>query len=299
MPNFVIDAAVRNHKGRVRQNNEDNFYLDGKLMALKDMDKGGLFKKKCDSSQRIFAVCDGMGGAAAGEEASYTAVHTIGQNRSFIQNFDKPSVLVNMVRGLSDAVCNVGRRRSALSGSTLTMCLLKESAIRLIHVGDSRIYRYRDGVLQQMTVDHSEVQRMISLGILTKEDAKEHPKRHVISQYLGISSQDEMIDPGITEPLPLKTGDCYMLCSDGLSDMLDDTEIQKIIGQAKNAPDACEALVNQALKNGGKDNVTVMCLYVGKEKKTSSFSFGLEDLLMLILGSGLLVTLSDLIYRML
>jgi len=297
MSNFVIDAAVRNHKGRIRQNNEDSFYLDGKLMALKEMDAGGLFKLKTDSNQRIFAVCDGMGGTVAGEEASHMAVQTIARNRSIIQSFHKPAAIIKMVRNLSDAVHNVGKRRNARSGATLTMCLLNNEQIRLVHVGDSRIYMSHGDEFKQMTEDHSEVQRMISLGILTKEEAKDHPKRHVINQYLGISSEEEMIDPGITDPLPLRTGDRYLLCSDGLTDMVGDVDIQKILAQSPNAAAACDALVNQALKNGGKDNVTVMCLYVGKEKK-GSFRLQLDTLLMGLLAGGALLLLADLIYRM-
>lgn len=297
MPNFVIDAAVRNHKGRIRQNNEDNFCLDGKIMVLKDMDAGGLFKLKTDSAQRVFAVCDGMGGTAAGEEASYAAVNTIARNRSIIQSYDKPNTLVKLVRNLSDVVHNVGKRRNARSGCTLTMCLLNNETIRLVHVGDSRIYLSRGDELKQMTEDHSEVQRMISLGILTPEEAKEHPKRHVINQYLGISSEDEMIDPGITDPLPLKTGDRYLLCSDGLTDMVPDEEIQRLLAQSATAAQACDSLVNLALKNGGKDNVTVMCLYVGKEKQ-SSFRLRLDTILMALLSGGALLLLADLIYRM-
>lgn len=295
MSTYKINAAVMNNMGRVRTNNEDNFYLDGVYMQKKAMDKGGLFQKNTSSSAQVYAVCDGMGGEAAGEEASFAAIRSIAQNHSTLCNSNNPAKLTHFVQNLSDLVYLKAQERGARSGTTLAMALIHEQTIRIVHVGDSRIYSMRGNTLKQMTLDHSEVQRMIELGIITKREAKEHPKRHVISQYLGMPTQEVKVEPGISEPIALASGDRYLLCSDGLTDMVNDSDIELLLAKASSASEACAALVKQALKMGGKDNVTIMALFVSKSRPVFQW---LCNAMMALFGAGAAVMLIEWIYRL-
>ena len=111
-----------------------------------------------------------------------------------------------------------------------------------------------------MTTDHSEVERMVKMGVITPEEASRHPRKHIISQYLGVSSSDVQLDPCIIEFPDLQDNDMLLLCSDGLTDMLDDNALQQILTKAESVQQATELLVKYALKAGGHDNVTVLCM---------------------------------------
>ena len=295
MPKPFVEAAALNHKGNVRQNNEDSFYLDGVFMAKEDMNKGGLFRKTCQSASQIYSVCDGMGGEAAGEEASFAAVQYIAQHRSVIKDIENPDKLKHFVCELSNKVYEVGQTLKARCGTTTTICLIRNDKARLLHVGDSRIYRLHNLRLEQMTVDHSEVQRMVTLGLISQEEAKVHPKRHVISQHLGMSPQEVTVEPGLSDLLTLEENDRYLLCSDGLTDMVPDEAISEAMTNAATAAEACDTLVRLALKNGGRDNVTVLTLFIGAVGKREKWKWPA----LLALSAGALALLAEIFYRLL
>jgi len=129
--------------------------------------------------------------------------------------------------------------------------------ILIAHVGDSRIYRLRQNTLEQMTQDHTMAQIFIELGHLSSEKGSKHPSRHVLTQALG--HEIEVINTGIEK---IKKGDIFLLCSDGLNDMLTDAEIQYILSSRSKFKDKCSRLIKKALKMGGKDNVTVIIVRI-------------------------------------
>ena len=125
-------------------------------------------------------------------------------------------------------------------------------------VGDSRIYMMRSGMLQQISKDHTIVQQMVDSGAITKEEARTHKRRHILSQNIGIFPDELIIEPHFAEPIELKEGDVFPLCSDGLTDMVSDDAIRTILANNEDA----EGLVAAALENGGRDNVTVIVIKV-------------------------------------
>lgn len=172
-----------------------------------------------------------------------------------------PKELTSVLRMISDEINREAAQRNQKSGTTIVMMLVKEGRALLANVGDSRIYRLRNGKLEQMSVDHSKVQRMISMGILTPEQAKTDPSRHVITQYLGMPSEIK-VSPYILSEVELHKGDVYVLCSDGLTDMVEDDQMEAILKEKERPKEAVQELLKAALENGGRDNVTIMILRI-------------------------------------
>ena len=227
-------AAGQTDTGRRRRQNEDAFVCEPPL----------------------FAVADGMGGAQAGELASRLAAAAIEEGGVAIQGEEG----VAGVRGAHNARIfehSVRDPNAAGMGTTATVALVDEEAetATLAHVGDSRAYRYRDGLLEQLTTDHSLVGELVRSGRLTEDEAAVHPHRSVITRALGTEA-DVDVD---TLTIDLRAGDLVLLCSDGLSAMVREDEIVRLLEAARSDPhDAAAALIAAANAAGGEDNVTVV-----------------------------------------
>jgi protein phosphatase len=226
--------ATRSDTGRVREHNEDTVWP-----APGTGESGDTF---------LVAVADGMGGAVGGEIASATAIETatgVG-GRAAIR-----------VQAANLAVLDEATRRPRLAGmgTTLTLAIIEpDGSVELGHVGDSRAYRYREGRLEMITTDHSYVSEMIASGRLSPEDAKNHPYRSVVTRAIGL---EPVVDVDITE-LEMEDGDRILLCSDGLTAMLDETAIAEILADHDDPGSAAEVLVEVANERGGDDNITVV-----------------------------------------
>jgi protein phosphatase len=232
---IAATAEAQTDRGRRRKRNEDA------LLAM--LDHG------------VFVIADGMGGARGGEIASALAVETI--QRCFLANeFPGPphetipelaSQVVRTIHAANAAIYERARQDTVLEGMGTTLCVARlvpaKQRLYIAHVGDSRVYRLRGGTLTQMTVDHT----MRELGV-TGEGA------HALSRTVG-TSQTVRIDLLLAVPSP---EDIYLLCSDGLTKMVEDAEIAKILGSGGALAEVVSALVERANENGGKDNVTVI-----------------------------------------
>ncbi|MDO4649930.1 MAG: protein phosphatase 2C domain-containing protein [Eubacteriales bacterium] len=265
--NFSVQSVVVNNKGRVRKNNEDNFYMNGTYMARDKMDDGASLWSTSDDALQLYAVCDGMGGADSGEEASHGAVRELYLRKGEHETWMDPHVMTEAIRSISDTVYEEAEKRGQKSGTTIVLMLLKDGCAQFANVGDSRIYRYRDQKLTQISLDHSRVQRMISMGILTPEQARTDPSRHVITQYLGMPPEMKA-SPYYTENAELVSGDIILLCSDGLSDMVEDSQMESIMQKHTDLKNCAQELLDTALQNGGRDNVTIMLVKVTEEAKS-------------------------------
>jgi serine/threonine protein phosphatase PrpC len=249
--NIISDGAT--DLGKKRDNNEDSFIV---------LDEAGLY-----------VVADGMGGSEGGEVASRIAVETFTSViPSLLEGKDQTLLADNFLEGEKEFAAlrlavdranrNIRTERSrhselAAMGSTLTAFLLKEGRAFLIHVGDSRAYILRSGELRQMSVDHSVVSEYVRAGLLTREEARTSPYRHVITRALG--SEDEVFPD--TTAQAIRTGDVFLLCTDGLTDMISDGEIAEIL--AGNVPcKAVQMLIDTANRRGGEDNITAVVVQV-------------------------------------
>ena len=264
-----ISAAVYSHIGH-RKNNEDNFYINGLFMERDQMNKGGRYHAVNTDNSQIYAVCDGMGGAELGEEASLRSVQLLKKYQEGNDSPDSTVYLNDVIASMSDSVDEISTAQgmpSGSSGTTIAMLIVKDWYFRAVHVGDSRIYQLRQGELTRVTKDHSQVQQMVDAGELTPDEAWQHPLKNVITCHLGMPLDGEKLRPTISPRLDLAEGDRFLICSDGLSDEVHDKQIQEILMKGSSPAETTATLVHTALSRSKEmgipsDNVTVIVIDV-------------------------------------
>lgn len=264
----TLKAAACSNKGCVRQNNEDNFCLNGYYMQREQRDAGGLFKCSTQPTA-IFAVCDGMGGEEAGEEASLLSVQLCAKALKDQVDLSDQQTMRNFLHDGCKQVYEQAKRQHNRSGATMSLVFAKQDAMYFANMGDSRIYVMRKSGLKQISRDHTEMQRLLDAKEITRDQIKTHPKRHMILQYWGMPLDVAPFTPALGKRA-YTNGERYLLCSDGLTDMLTDEQIEQIMGQNKPVGALCEELVAQALKHGGRDNVTVIVVETEVTESNSS-----------------------------
>jgi PPM family protein phosphatase len=203
----------------------------------------------------LFAVADGMGGAQAGEIAAKIAA-------SVLRESSGEQAVVELIKEANRRVYEAAGEDEARSGmgTTITAAIVEEGSVQIGHVGDSRAYRIRDGKLEQLTEDHSLVAELVRSGRLSPEEADVHPQRSVITRTVG-TDPDVDVDAFSVETSP---GDVFMICSDGLTTMVDDASILALVEQNRSSLDkAAKALVDAANKGGGEDNITIVLFEIG------------------------------------
>ena len=241
---FEIDASVQTDKGCVREINEDS----GRMVRPADP---SLLAEK----GTLVVVADGMGGHSAGEVASQMAADVV--SRVYYETKSAPK------EALRRAVEEANRRIHAAAaedeskqgmGTTCTALALCGGRAYAAHVGDSRLYMLRAGQLYQLSEDHSAVNEMVKLGIITKEQARTHEDKNVILRALGTTPEVEV---SVLDPFAVREGDRYLLCSDGLHDLVLEDEIASVLSEADDIHAAGERLIALAKERGGHDNITV------------------------------------------
>jgi protein phosphatase len=209
----------------------------------------------------LFAVADGMGGHAGGEVAARTAIDTL--YRGFAR---EPSVdgLVQAVHEANQAVWERSRADSSLRGMGTTLIVVAlvttddGDRLAVANVGDSRAYRLHRGELGQLTVDHSVAEELVARGELSESEAAVHPHRHILTRALGV---DPDVEVDVFELVP-EQGDCFLLCSDGLSNEVPPHEMSRVLADTRDPKKAAQALVRMANESGGNDNITAVVLHV-------------------------------------
>ena len=231
--------------GKTREMNQDSFFVSEETDEIK-----------------IFILADGMGGYKGGEIASKLAVHNA---RSFISNNFKniPKEREDILKLIKDGieyanltVYEEAQKSDELKdmGTTIDVCLLYGNKVYIGHVGDSRVYRIRKKIIRKLTTDDSYVQKLVKDGTITKEEAINHPKKNMLLKAVGCNS---LVDPTVMCKGFLKD-DILLMCSDGLTNMLNDQKIYKILLENSEAPEI--ALINEANRQGGIDNITVVII---------------------------------------
>ncbi len=246
---WVVRAKGVTHIGRVRPNNEDNLFIDEK--------------------RGLFIVSDGMGGHQAGEVASNAVVSVLPPMiEQFAARIETPSreafeqVLRDAILELSQRLHDESKGQMGLQGmgATVVVVWLQGQRAHMAHMGDSRIYHFRDGRMAQLTQDHSVVALLLRHKEITEEEAKQHPARGRLSRYVGMEG-DTFSDLYSVSLLP---GDRLLLCSDGLTGMVSDSEINRVLASCPDPGAACNELVEMANNAGGKDNITVLVINFDK-----------------------------------
>lgn len=258
-----INAAVRSGCGLVRINNEDAFYFNGCFRALEQMDQPAVFNECLDLENSVFAVCDGVGGHAHGELAAFMAVKRLADYQEQLAIDDFATWTATWIQNVNHEI-QVGADGG---GCTLALLAVTGNCVRVAHLGDSRVYRWHDGELIRLTRDHSKVQMLMDAGLLTEEQAHVHPQRHMITRYLGMDESENGICLATLErPFPIIGRDRYLLCSDGVTDMIGEAEIRNIFADNASVDDTAEMIYQAALNAGGKDNITLIVLELRVEE---------------------------------
>ena len=229
---------------------------------LRDMNQDSFYISSPEDKIQLFIVADGMGGYKGGEIASKLAVET--SRKYIINNFDlidhDRETILKLIKSAIEyanfVVFEKSRENPELTnmGTTIDVCLILSNKVYIGHVGDSRVYRKRKDFFRKLTTDHSYVQKLVSDGTITKEEAYNHPKKNMLIKALGCSS---FVEPDVLVKGFLKD-DILLMCSDGLTNMVKEEEISRIISE--NPIDACYKLINKANDNGGIDNITAVII---------------------------------------
>lgn len=246
-----ISAACGSHKGNVRDNNEDAVYFRGKILSREEDDLRILSSRPWFSGASCFAVFDGMGGEDCGEVAALTAAQEMGRIQKYLRRYgeDTEAFLWDACEEMNAAVCQeMQALRVGRMGTTVALLLVTQMEVCLCNIGDSRIYRLREDELSQLSVDH--VMPQMGGG---------KPRKMPLTQHLGIFPEELKLEPYIRKERLYK-GDVFLLCSDGLTDMVRDKEIKMWMQMKRPPRERVEGLIRTALGNGGKDNVTVLLM---------------------------------------
>ncbi|MBQ4468973.1 MAG: serine/threonine-protein phosphatase [Synergistaceae bacterium] len=254
--NSFIEFAARSETGKVRDNNEDNLFCNGILRTSERLNEP-FFLSGVTQAPCVFAVCDGMGGEACGEIASMTAIETLNEHFEAIkaaipcENFAVNDYVSDAAKRLTDIM----KAQSIKTGTTLALVAVSDSGFNAYNLGDSRIYRFSNKRLIRITDDHTVYEEKLRMGL------KPRPyERNVLTQCLGIYDNAVNIKPDMHGPFDVSDNQGILLCSDGLTDMLTYREISDTINNSGSPAEIVNALVDAALNNGGRDNVT--CIFV-------------------------------------
>jgi protein phosphatase len=238
------DFFAATHQGQKREVNQDRI-----LVSLLG-----------EGPATVMAVADGMGGEAAGDRAAEMVVQTIGHvsSRPMPGHQDKHffTRLESMVYAARESLVSAVADEPALAsmGTTLTMACCDWPNLYVVHVGDSRCYLLRDGTLERTTEDHTVAQRFVDEGVLSEEEAEKSPMAH---QLWNVVTAGREVKPE-RKQIELRAGDAVVLCSDGLTKHVSDSDIAKIVGDADSAETACQNLIQAANEGGGSDNIAVV-----------------------------------------
>lgn len=239
-------------RGVLRQYNQDNLYLNG--LWRRDVADTKTYYASQTVREGLFAVCDGMGGESYGEEASLMAVSAL--NGVTAEAFSRHGN--EYLRAMNHDICRLMRDRQTRIGTTFAGLWISGGMAGISNIGDSRIYLLREKKLRKLSCDHTQTQRLLDMGLITPQQMDTHPDRHKLTQHLGIFPEEMVIEPYTLPPFKVEDLDLFLLCSDGLTDMLTEQEIARVLMERKPTKEKAAHLYEAASERGGRDNITVL-----------------------------------------
>ncbi len=267
MKKIRASVCAVTHAGRIRKENEDNYDLNGRMTSTGDLKKGSAFVQSMTEPFHL-AVCDGMGGESYGELASGIAVETIAAHASNVYESgeDFSFAIANCLEDANNRICAEINAKGKRMGTTLASIYAVKGKIYCVNIGDTRVYHYSKGLLEQISFDHTHAQTIVDAGEVSQDNIGQIPDAKRLTRHLGVFPEEGNLSPNISVVDDVDDGDVILLCSDGLTDMLDDGEITAILSTAESSQAAASKLIRRALENGGKDNVTVMTAFLSVEE---------------------------------
>jgi protein phosphatase len=257
-----VHAFACSDVGRVRDINEDSFFIANLSEGVR-IEKSGVLRFRSGSLGSLFAVADGMGGAAAGEMASRLCMRTVYRDvQELIREVRQPDqniledILIEAVGNANSRIFEMGSyyREYAGMGTTLTAVFELQGYLLIGQIGDSRAYLLRQNEIRQLTRDQSLVGQLVSSGQITEEQGRRHAERNILLQAVGVKPAVELA----LRSLILQAGDVLLLCSDGLHSQMSNQEIFDVVADSAGPGEACRALADLANERGGPDNITAV-----------------------------------------
>jgi protein phosphatase len=257
---YQIKYAYTSHTGKVRANNEDNFWCCGNYMPAENQGIEGIVEgNKNVLMQPLFAVFDGMGGESCGEMAAYLAAKACGkwkQKHKMHRPKSKEEALSELCREMNEAVCIYARENKIQSmGSTAALLLFDQDGGCACNLGDSSIYEWKEGTLKKVSTDH-----VLKTNLFGKAP---------LTQFLGIPEESMILEPSMV-PVQLVPGARYLICTDGVTDMLSNRELEQILSSGKSPEMAVQEILNRAIAEGGKDNTTMIVCEITEKRNLFS-----------------------------
>ena len=258
MKKLSADVCAVTHAGRVRRENEDNYSLNGR-MTTTDLRKGSAYVQHMTEPFHL-SVCDGMGGESYGELASGIAVETIAAHASSIYDSgeDFSFAVSNCLDDANTRICRKITEKGKRMGTTLAAIYAVKGSIICVNIGDTRIYHYSKGVLDQISFDHTHAQTIVDAGQVSQDNMSRIPDAKRLTRHLGVFPEESNLSPNISVINDVDNGDIIMLCSDGLHGSMNISLAEEILSSESNLLTACDRLTDAALAAGSSDNVTVV-----------------------------------------
>lgn len=241
----MLKAYGMKDVGRCRSINQDYIFIS---------------EKPVGNLPNLFLVADGMGGHKAGDLASEYTVSMVREAVEKSMRTIPMQILRGAFRYANQKLMEKAKESEAYAGmgTTLVAATVVDDTVYVVNVGDSRLYKI-GATMEQITEDHSLVEEMVRMGEISKEEARNHPKKNIITRAMGVM---EEVEPDYFDTR-LEQGECLLLCSDGLSNMVEDSQMKAILEQEKELPDRVQELINTANANGGEDNIAVVVVEQG------------------------------------
>lgn len=267
MKKLRANVCAVTHAGRIRRENEDNYDLNGRMTSTGDLRKGSAFVQSMTEPFHL-SVCDGMGGESFGDLASGIAVETIAAHATNVYDSgeDFSFAISNCLDDANSRICAEINARGKRMGTTLAAVYAVKGKIYCVNIGDTRIYHYSKGILEQISFDHTHAQTIVDAGQVSQDRISNIPDAKRLTRHLGVFPEEANLSPNISVIDDVDDSDIILLCSDGLTDMLSDDDITAVLSTGESAQDVASKLIRSALERGGKDNITVMAAFIDVEE---------------------------------
>ncbi len=257
----IYTFAACSDKGSVRQNNEDNFFIQGQA-PMPPTASAHYTTFTGNLTEGVAAVFDGMGGESYGAEASYLAARVLASNPQAVLTAGDIAI-PQYIKKANELVCDMQNQKKARIGSTMTIASVKPDSVTVYNLGDSPAYLFSGGRLHKLSRDDTVTQQLVNMGLLTPEQALTDNRRHQLTQHIGVDQSELTLQEHRSGAVPFGAGDCLLLCSDGLVEGLSEQEISAILASGGSAERIAATLVEQAIIGGSRDNVTAVVVKSG------------------------------------
>ena len=256
---LFIKGSAKSYIGVMRKNNEDNYFLNGKYAEFDDT-----IQNACGFqpfvSDGVFGIFDGMGGQSKGEFASLCAAKTLKKYSQAILNHSHNAVN-DYIADVNQQICQEMRRIRKQIGSTMAVLSVSNGTAFACNLGDSCIYHISGRYITKLSRDHTVAEQLYRRNLLSEEEIRTDIRRHRLTHYLGVPENNGQLFPHICSNIRIHHGDMFLLCTDGVSDTLDEADIIEILKTAQGkCHKAAEMIVSQAVKMGSTDNITAIVL---------------------------------------